>query len=584
MLIDRSHSRWALFSGISFIAGTVSYVAYAWSSREDPSGGTFMGLLYGVIGTAMLLFAGLLAARKPLRIRRIGSAQFWLKGHIWLGSLSIPFMLFHSGFGWGGFLEQCLWYSIVIVVSSGFFGLALQQVLPRLLWNRAPLETFEGQTPYQCDRMTLIADIRVADLCGTQLNVPTGHLTESWCELVREYDRIVNGPGVRNEQNARKLHLLHHVSPQDVRDFVWAMAKYAKSDEKLIRLELEFPELLAQTYVGLRDTGVETSTRSQTPQSPDQTADGVESTPALVSNSNNAASDLASGIPVSSVLADSNDAFPPKSPAAKGVSRTISPLELMKKKAEELAAQTSEVANSPRSTDVSVQSPTGPQVEPDAANPPKLSPLELIKAKAAAKAKAATGTAGAVPREALKVSEFQNTADAQSDVVKPGVPDALHLKKPMTASGQRPAGSGGVVASVAGNLELGSTRQFARTNVPAPPTPAERQLLQRFYLKHVRPFLSENRSSRSLRKSPLASTVEARRLFNEQEAILPALLHPLLKELADFCDTRRQIELQRRILRWMHWWLLLHVPASIALLILLLAHVVMAIRVVPFTI
>ena len=133
MLIDRSHLSWALFSGISLIAGAVSYVTYAWNGPKGPSGGSAMGLLFGVIGTLMMLFAGLLAARKPLRIRRIGSAQFWLKGHLWLGTLCIPFILFHAGFGWGGLLEQFMWYALTIVAVSGFFGLAIQQFLPRLL-------------------------------------------------------------------------------------------------------------------------------------------------------------------------------------------------------------------------------------------------------------------------------------------------------------------------------------------------------------------------------------------------------------------------------------------------------------------
>ena len=265
MLIDRSHLSWALFSGISLIAGTVSYVAYAWSSPKGPSGGSAMGLLFGVIGTFMMLFAGLLAARKPLRIRRIGSAQFWLKGHLWLGTLCIPFILFHSGFGWGGLLEQIMWYSLAIVAVSGFFGLAIQQFLPRLLWNRTPLETFDAQTPYQCDRMTFIADLRIACLCESPLEVPSAHLGEHFSRLVAGHNSIVNGPGARSEQNSKKLLLLQQVSPPEVRDFFWAMAKYAKSEAKVIRFEGDFPELLATTYAGLKETIVETTPQTGAP-------------------------------------------------------------------------------------------------------------------------------------------------------------------------------------------------------------------------------------------------------------------------------------------------------------------------------
>ena len=115
------------------------------------------------------------------------------------------------------------------------------------------------------------------------------------------------------------------------------------------------------------------------------------------------------------------------------------------------------------------------------------------------------------------------------------------------------------------------------------PTALEKELLRDVYLEHVRPFLSENRSRRSVLKSPLASAVEAQRLFHQHETTLPATLHPVLAELKEFCEVRRQIELQRQILRWMHGWLMIHVPAAAALLIFLVAHVVMALRIIPFT-
>lgn len=450
MLIDRSHLSWALFSGISLIAGTVSYVAYAWNSPNGPSGGSAAGLLFGVIGTLMMLFAGLLAARKPLRIRRIGSAQFWLKGHLWLGTLCIPFILFHAGFGWGGFLEQLLWYTLAIVALSGFFGLAIQQFLPRLLWYRTPLETFEAQTPYQCDRMTFIADLRIASLCESPLAVPSDHLKQHFARLVAGYYSIINGPGARSEQNARKLLLLQQVSPPEVRDFFWAMAKYAKSETKAIRFEGDFPELLARTYAGLRETTVETAT---------------------------------------------------------------------------------------------------PAVEPTAGDAPGISPMEMMRKKAAEKAKAAAEA---------PASETPDPATNAASPKLPAVKDAPSAQ-PATAN-----------------------RATAMLDKSVQPTVLEKQLLREVYLDQVRPFLAENRSRRSVRTSPLLSPVEARRLFHQHESTLPAALHPVLDELAAFCEIRRQFELQRQILRWMHWWLMIHVPAAAALLIFLVAHIVMALRVIPF--
>ena len=63
---------------------------------------------------------------------------------------------------------------------------------------------------------------------------------------------------------------------------------------------------------------------------------------------------------------------------------------------------------------------------------------------------------------------------------------------------------------------------------------------------------------------------------------LPAELHDSLQELADLCDERRQFNTQLRLHRWLHWWLILHIPPLIALLVLFVAHVIVSLRVVPF--
>lgn len=570
MLLDRSHLSWALFSGISLIAGTVSYVAYAWDNPKGPSGGSAMGLLFGVVGTMMMLFAGLLAARKPLRIRRIGSAQFWLKGHLWLGTLCIPFILFHAGFGWGGLLEQIMWYSLAIVAVSGFFGLAIQQFLPRLLWNRTPLETFEAQTPYQCDRMTFIADLRIAGLCESPLEVPPGHLREHFARLVAGYDSIVNGPGARSEQNARKLQLLQQVSPQEVRDFLWAMAKYAKSEAKVIRFEGDFPELLATTYAGLKKTTVETTPQTVEPKS-------VQHSPAVAPDELKPVVTRAADKPISPAVSGAARKISQSDLSEKNVEATaaeppkLSPMEIMKKKAAEKAkaiAETSAGETPVPASNVVELATASPKAEAVTAEPPKLSPLEMMKRKAAEKAKATAGEAGSPsshPATSPAKTVATNAEAPSSGTAKDFSPKLSTVKDPAAA---QPATA---------------KRPTATLDKLLQPTVLERQLLRSVYMDDVRPFLAENRSHRSVLKSPLASAVEARRLFHQQESTLPATLHPVLEELEEFCEIRRQIELQRQILRWMHWWLMIHVPAAVALLIFLIAHIVMALRIIPFS-
>src|SRR5262245_16421945 len=121
------------------------YVVIVQRSPAGASGGTLPGMIYGILGSAAMLFAGLLSARKQVPTWRLGRAQTWLRGHIWLGLLSVPLILFHSGFRWGGRLEQVLWWLLALIVLSGLFGLVLQQVLPRLLTWLVPLETIYEQ-------------------------------------------------------------------------------------------------------------------------------------------------------------------------------------------------------------------------------------------------------------------------------------------------------------------------------------------------------------------------------------------------------------------------------------------------------
>jgi hypothetical protein len=49
-----------------------------------------------------------------------------------------------------------------------------------------------------------------------------------------------------------------------------------------------------------------------------------------------------------------------------------------------------------------------------------------------------------------------------------------------------------------------------------------------------------------------------------------------LGQLETFCDERRQLGEQERLHRWLHSWLLVHIPLSVVLLVLGLAHAVLS--------
>ncbi len=135
---------------------TAVYITYALRSPAGPRGGSPVGLAFGIIGSVFMVFAGLLSGRKKVPIWRIGRAQAWMRGHLWLGALSLPIILFHAGFHFGGTLTSVLMALLIIVVASGIFGAILQNYLPNVMAVEVPSETIFDQIDHV--RSQLIAD------------------------------------------------------------------------------------------------------------------------------------------------------------------------------------------------------------------------------------------------------------------------------------------------------------------------------------------------------------------------------------------------------------------------------------------
>lgn len=68
-----------------------------------------------------------------------------MKAHLWLGLLSLPLVLLHSGAHMGGAFSTVLALTFYVVILSGVGGLFLQNVVPRLLWQYVPSETIFGE-------------------------------------------------------------------------------------------------------------------------------------------------------------------------------------------------------------------------------------------------------------------------------------------------------------------------------------------------------------------------------------------------------------------------------------------------------
>ncbi|HVT87564.1 MAG TPA: hypothetical protein VHD56_01820 [Tepidisphaeraceae bacterium] len=178
MRIDKSHQSWLFLSiAILLIAGGWYWydVTRGHDALNGPSGGSATGLIYGVLGTSFMLFAGLLGARKKVRTWRIGRAEFWMRGHLWLGTLALPMIWLHAGFRHGGLLTSILTWLTYIIVVSGIIGALFQHLIPNAMTRSVPDETIFEQIPQVLRHLAVEAD-DVAAICGPE----NGQDIETW--------------------------------------------------------------------------------------------------------------------------------------------------------------------------------------------------------------------------------------------------------------------------------------------------------------------------------------------------------------------------------------------------------------------
>lgn len=144
MLIDRKHTAWGVTTALLAAA---SIAIYAWDVRQHAAGkwgSTAIGLTMGIAALLIMLFCAGLGLRRRVPHWRIGRAQTWLRGHLWLGLLTALLVCLHADFAWGGTLTGVLWVLLILVTVSGVIGVALQQTMPSLLLHGVP-----GETVYQ---------------------------------------------------------------------------------------------------------------------------------------------------------------------------------------------------------------------------------------------------------------------------------------------------------------------------------------------------------------------------------------------------------------------------------------------------
>jgi hypothetical protein len=181
VLIDRNnlrlHQPWIIASLVVAVLSAVwFFTATQWDAPPGvnpwPAGSSTPGLWFGILGGGICFFEFLLWVRKKFRSWRIGRVQVWMRAHIWLGLLSVPLLIFHSGFRFANQLALVTFIVFLVVIASGIWGLIVQQFLPSRMLDDVPAETIASQIPVVSAQLAREAERLVNATCGPDPNQP----------------------------------------------------------------------------------------------------------------------------------------------------------------------------------------------------------------------------------------------------------------------------------------------------------------------------------------------------------------------------------------------------------------------------
>ena len=125
-------------------------------------GHTTQGLLYGFLGTGLLVLVGAYSYRKRIGQEHVpGRLEGWLQLHVWLTFVGSWLILVHSGFHLDGGLGTFAFLALMALLLSGIYGWRIYQKLPdrafRKVGNLASDHTNQEASQIQLQLEDLVA-------------------------------------------------------------------------------------------------------------------------------------------------------------------------------------------------------------------------------------------------------------------------------------------------------------------------------------------------------------------------------------------------------------------------------------------
>jgi hypothetical protein len=113
------------------------------STQVKPYGGSWLGYTLGTIAALLIVWLMLLGLRKRRYSSRLGSVQGWASAHVYLGTSLIILATLHCGFEFGWNIHTLAYVLMMLVITSGFFGVYAYLRYPELMTGNLAGETLE---------------------------------------------------------------------------------------------------------------------------------------------------------------------------------------------------------------------------------------------------------------------------------------------------------------------------------------------------------------------------------------------------------------------------------------------------------
>ena len=102
----------------------------------------------------------------------------------------------------------------------------------------------------------------------------------------------------------------------------------------------------------------------------------------------------------------------------------------------------------------------------------------------------------------------------------------------------------------------------------------DRARFREIYLNKIRPYLADGDRPSAER----GSSERTHEVFGALRNLVAAPARAALDDLENIFEEEQQLSRQIRLHRWLHAWLLVHVPLSVVLLLLATVHAIVALR------